>query len=118
MSKMKIVIFYIITLGIGYFVLKAKAKKQATVINDKLITTDKVPFAIDKLFDALGGKDNVVKCSSTINSIKIFIKNVTLIKQDDLKKMGSKGLILSEDSITCLFGDFSQSLDKLICQNL
>lgn len=114
MSAIKIYLFYIITFGIGYFILKSKAKKKANVTNEQLTTTNKIPFKLEDFFDALGGKDNIVKSSATINSIKIVVNNIELIKQDDLKKMGSKGQILSEDAITCLFGDFSQSLNSLI----
>lgn len=117
MNKIKIYLFYIVTFGIGYFILKSKAKKQAVIINDELITTNKIPFKLADFFMALGGKNNIVKSSATINSIKITVKDISLINQDDLGKMGSKGQILSEDAITCLFGDFSQSLHKLIDLN-
>lgn len=117
MSKLKIYLFYIFTFGIGYFILKSKAKKQANSTNDKLITTNKIPFELEDFFSALGGKNNIIKSSATISSIKIIVNNIELIKQDDLEKMGSKGQILSEDAITCLFGDFSQSLNELINLN-
>ena len=109
--------YYIITLGIGYLIAKNKAKKIANTTNDKLTVTEKVPFEVTKIMDAIGGKQNYVSNTATINSIKIKVKDVSIVNKQAIKDMGAKGTMLSEDTVTCLFGDYSQKLSELINQS-
>lgn len=104
--------FYIFTFGIGYFVVKNKAKKHANTVNEELTVTKKVMIDINKFVETLGGKENISNTTSSINSIKVFVNDIEKVNQDEIKKLGAKGTILSEGCITCLFGDFSQELSK------
>lgn len=110
----KTTIYYICTFGIGYLIAKNKAKKTANVVNDKLIVTEKVPFDINKLIQAIGGETNYVSNNATINSIKIKVKDLNLVDKDTIKKLGAKGTMIGDMEITCLFGDFSKKLSEMI----
>lgn len=118
MNKFVLWMFYIFTFGFGYLYLKNKAKKHAIVVNDELIVTKKVMIDIEKFIVLLGGKENIINTSSSINSIKVFLNDVEKVNQDEIKKLGAKGTILSEGCITCLFGDFSQELSKEMNEKL
>lgn len=118
MNKFLLWMFYIFTFGFGYLYLKNKAKKHANVINDELTVTKKVMIDIDKFIELLGGQKNIINTTSSINSIKVFVSDIEKINQDEIKKLGAKGTILSEGCITCLFGDFSQELSKQMNEKL
>lgn len=110
----KITWYYIFTLGIGYLIARKKAKKMATEVNTKLTVTDQVPFEVSQILEAIGGKENYVENSATINAIKIKVKDTSKINKDLIKKMGAKGTMVGENNITCLFGDYSQKLSEKI----
>lgn len=118
MGKFKLTLFYIVTFGIGYFVLKNKAKKQATVTNEELIVTEKIPFDISTLIKAVGGLENIKDCSAKINSITFLLVDSENIDVKTIKQLGAKGTIIKEDGITCLFGDYSQALESEIKKNI
>lgn len=110
----KTTLYYIFTFGIGYLIAKKKAKKVASTINTELTVTNKVPFNIDVLIDAIGGKQNYVSNTATINSIKIKVKDISKVNKDKIKSLGAKGVMSGEDQVTCLFGDFSKKLSDLL----
>lgn len=114
MNKFKIALFYICTLGIGYFVLKNKAKKQAQTVNTELTVTNEIPIDINKFIELLGSIENIKETNASINNIKVYVNDVEKIQIDQIKKMGAKGVMLSEGCVTVLFGDFSQKLSKEI----
>ena len=116
MNKTKI--YYILTLGIGYLIAKNKAKKIANSVNSNLTVSEKVPFEVSEILNAIGGIGNYVSHSATINSIKFEVKDTSLIDRNKIKQMGAKGTMLNEDSVSCLFGDYSKKLADLITQHL
>lgn len=118
MRKRSLYALYIFTFGIAYFVIKKKAKDRANLVNDELIVSDEVPFEMEKFYNCLGGKENITSCDANINSIKIFVKDIEKINQTEIKKLGAKGSMLSENCVTCLFGDYSKKLDELLKKDL
>lgn len=110
----KITWYYICTFGIGYLVAKKKAKKIATTVNSELTVTNEVPFKVKEIIDAVGGVDNYLFNTTTINSIKIGVKDIELVDKEKIKKMGAVGVNLNQDSIRCLFGDFSKKLGQML----
>lgn len=110
----KTTFYYIATFGIGYLVAKKKAKKIAETVNTELTITKEVPFEVNNIIDAIGGINNYVSNTATLNSIKIEVKDIELINKDKIKKMGAKGTILGDNNVTCLFGDYSKTLSSLI----
>lgn len=108
--------YYICTFGIGYLIAKKKAKKIANQTNTELTVSDKVPFDVLTILEAIGGQDNYVSNTATISSIKIEVKDIKLIDKEKIKKMGAKGTIQGQNNVTCLFGDYSKKLSELINQ--
>lgn len=110
--------YYILTLGIGYFIARKKAIEKSKTVNTKLTTTEKIPFEVENIINAIGGKTNYVSNNATINSIKIVLKDVSLVDKDAIKKMGAKGIMMGQNDITCLFGDYSKKLSEQINENI
>ncbi len=110
--------YYICTFGIGYLIAKKKAKKKATEVNKELTVSEKVPFEVQKFIDAIGGKENYIENTATINSIKIKVKDVNKVNKEEIKKIGAKGIMVGQDNITCLFGDYSKKLSELINKHI
>ena len=106
--------YYVLTLGIGYLVAKRKAKKIATNINKELTITEKVPFEVTEIIEAIGGIDNYISNTASLNSIKFKVKDIELIDKERIKKMGAKGVMTGDENVTCLFGDYSKKLASLI----
>lgn len=118
MSKWKLYFLYVITFGIAYFVINKKAKEQANKVNSELTISDNVPFKLNELYDCVGGKENINKTEANINSLKIYLKDISKTQQDAIKKLGAKGSMISEECVTCLFGDYSKTLHDLITKDL
>lgn len=118
MKKTKLIFLYVFTFGIAYFVIKAKAKKHATIVNNELTLSYDIPFEINDFYNSVGGKENITSAEANINSIKVFVKDIEKVSQDNIKKLGAKGSMLSENCITCLFGDYSKKLDEVLKMEL
>lgn len=110
----KITWYYICTFGIGYLIAKKKAKKIAETINTELTVSNDVPFEVKEIIEAIGGIDNYICNTTTINSIKIEVKDIELINKEKIKDIGAVGVSLSQESIRCLFGDFSKKLGQML----
>lgn len=110
----KTTFYYVITLGIGYLIAKKKAKKIVETVNTELTVTKEIPFDVSNIIEAIGGIDNYVSNTATLNSIKIEVNDIELINKDKIKKMGAKGTILGDNNVTCLFGDYSKALSTMI----
>ncbi|WP_033160209.1 hypothetical protein [Mycoplasmoides alvi] len=119
LQKFILILGYIFTFGILFFILKKMAKKQAQVVNDSLIVSNNIPFNIDDFILSLGGLKNIAFCSSTISSIKIKLFDKSLFDEIKFKKFKPKGYMWdAENTLTILFGDFSSALEKFIKNKL
>lgn len=115
MKKLKIILIYIFTFGIVYFVLKNKAKKRAKSFNKELTLSTKLPFKLNDFLNELGGIDNINFVSSTINTIKIQLNDKTKFNDNALKVAKAKGLMWGvNNTVTIILGDFSIELEKQI----
>lgn len=115
MKKLKIILSYIFTFGIVYFVLKNKAKKRAKNFNNELTISTKLPFRLDNFLNEIGGINNIKSLSSTINTIKIQLNDKSKFNENALKVVKAKGVMWgSNDTLTIILGDFSIELEKQI----
>lgn len=81
-------------------------------------TSTKIPFNIVVFIHALGGKDNIIDVSSTISSVKITLKNIDLVNKEEIKEISQRGILVSENKITILFGDFSETLKNVLQEEI
>ncbi len=117
MKKWKLILFYICTFGIGYFVLKNKAKNISKVENQELEISDDIPFDIDEFISNIGGIENIQETKATISSLNVIykskIKNLE-INYDYIDSLELKGIMKYENKISFVFGDFSKKLSEEI----
>lgn len=119
MQKFYLILGYIFTFGILYFVLHKKAKKYALNSNSEFILSNKIPFKIEKFVNVLGGIENIVNVTNTISTISITIKNRKNVQEFEIKQFKPKSYMWNANGIiTIVFGDFSTILAKNINQML
>ncbi len=112
----KKIFFYVLTLGIGYYIIKNKSKTDQP-INDALTVSNDFPFKLEDIYKCLGGKTNIVNVSSTINMLKVELKEIKSVDKDGLKKLGVKGMMQSEQTLSLVLGDYSKALERAITNN-
>ena len=98
-----ILIGVVIVVG-GFFVYIRTAKTKPT----KVIKSN---VNLESLFNAIGGKENMVSCAA--NGSKVTF---TLISQDALKGLGASGIVASKNKVTVIFGKSSEAIVKEIEQ--
>lgn len=99
----------------GY--INRKARKKIDKLNNKNDSfkqhTIDLPN-INKLVEALGGKENIQTITNTISSITFKIYHSENVNLQKLKKISKKGIISSHNSITLLIGDCAEKIKQLI----
>jgi PTS system D-glucosamine-specific IIC component len=107
----------ILTFGIAYFFIKRKARKLASIQSNELKYNDKIKFNINNFVNKLGGKQNIVSSTSTINSLKLVLKDASNVKKENLDKFGIHGFMKNNNTLTLIFGDnaiaIKEALDKI-----
>lgn len=111
---MKPIFLHIFSFGITYLIAKKRAKKKLATYNTQLTISNKIPFELTSFYKAIGNKQNLIESKATINSIKLVVKDINLVDQALLKQLGAKGVLVANDQITCLMGDYAKTLDELI----
>ncbi len=117
-QKFWYIFFCIITFSILYWVVQAKIKKanqqpfstSAEPTSDttkQLKRTEKVPFSIEELIEALGTKENILTVDASLSSLKVGVKEKEKVDQEKIKKLGAKGIMISGLKVSMVFGDIS-----------
>ncbi len=73
---------------------------------------------LEKLFHALGGKDNMVSSEASGSKVVFILKDTKLMIQEELKALGASGIVVSKDKATIIFGKSSELLVEEIKQSL
>ena len=98
------VVAVIVIVVIAYFISKGLKKKKES----------QCPIDLDALIQALGGKDNIVKCESKPSTLRATLKVQTGVVLNDIKALGASGVVQGADTVTMIFGKAS----KVICDAL
>ncbi|EDU06560.1 hypothetical protein [Ureaplasma urealyticum] len=117
-QKSLIIFLSIITLGIFAIYFFSKAKKTSQIKNTHLRTSSKIPFSLTAFYDCVGSKDNLANVDATINTLKIELKEASLLNNEELKHLGAKGIMRNQTKISIIFGDFCLELKELIKKDL
>ncbi|AJQ45282.1 hypothetical protein JM47_01470 [Ureaplasma diversum] len=118
MKNWKIILLYIVTFSIAYWVMRKKAKQQAQIKNDNLIVSKKLPFSVDNFYAAVGSIFNIKETTSTLNTLKITLNDPSLFNQDQVIGLGAKGVMKNNSTFSIVFGDFATTLKDVINQDL
>lgn len=81
-------------------------------------TSNEIPFNIAVLIHALGGKNNILDISATISSVKITLSNIEAVNKEEIKEVSQRGILISGDKITILFGNYSEKLKEILLEEI
>lgn len=138
-TKFWYIFLCIVTFSIFYFIVQSKIKKQRQKVNTtkipsqtKTSTSTKqskqdsdvklqnfkqstlIDFNVNDLIEYLGSKKNIESLDASLSSLKVIVKDKTIIKQDEIKKLGAKGIMVSGQKISIIFGDNSNTIKQEI----
>ena len=71
-------------------------------------------FEINKLVQALGGKDNILDYEVNVSRLKVTLKDITLADKDAITRLGAKGIVEIENQLKIIFGPNYKKLKKNI----
>ncbi len=111
--KVKILYYTLLILTFGLFAKTIRKRIEENTEN-VLKTSNEIPFNMQIFINALGGKDNIVATEATISSVKITFKNINLVNKEKVKELSQRGILVSEEKITILFGNYSEALKQAI----
>ena len=73
-------------------------------------------FEINKLVQALGGKDNILDYEVNVSRLIVTLKDITLADKDAISKLGAKGIVEIENQLKIIFGPNAKTLKKYISE--
>ena len=68
----------------------------------------------NKLVEALGGKENIVKTEINLSRFKVTLKDVTKANKESIQKLGAKGIVEIDNQLKIILGPESKQLKKYI----
>ncbi len=110
-NKTKFFYYFLLVITFG-FIKKTIIDRIEDNTENIIKTSTNIPFNIVVLIHALGGKQNIVEISSTISSLKVTLINIDLVDKDKIKDISQRGILISENKITILFGNYSEQLKQ------
>ena len=73
-------------------------------------------FEINKLVQALGGKDNILDYEVNMSRLKVTLKDISLADKDAIQRLGAKGIVEIENQLKIIFGSNAKTLKKYISE--
>lgn len=87
--------------------LKTPGREDEDLAED--VTIDASEMSI-QLVAAFGGKQNIENLDACITRLRISVKDIKLVKQNELKKLGAAGVFVSGNGVQAIFGTKSDNL--------
>lgn len=69
---------------------------------------------VNRLIEALGGKDNIISYEFNKSRFVVNLNNVELVNKEAIQKMGAKGIVEIDNQLKIIIGDNSKQLEKYI----
>ena len=69
---------------------------------------------LNKLVEALGGKDNIIETEVALSRFKVTLKDVTKADKEAIQKLGAKGIVEIDNQLKIILGPESKQLKKYI----
>ena len=104
---------FIILYTIVEVILKKRREKKASVA---AISVDNAK--VDKFIEAIGGPSNIVSASHEVSRVKVSLKDVDLIDQDQLKALELDGAFLSGNHLQVTFGKQAEGVAQKINEQI
>lgn len=69
---------------------------------------------INKLIDALGGKDNIINYEFNKSRFVVDLKDINLVNKNAIQKMGAKGIVEIENQLKIILDNDTKQIKKYI----
>jgi len=76
------------------------------------------PVDLTKLFDALGGKDNVQSVEAVGSKVRTHLADVSAVDAGAIKALGASGIVVTGDKATMIFGKASTIIADFMAREL
>ena len=68
----------------------------------------------NKLVEALGGKENIIKTEINLSRFKVTLKDVTKANKESIQKLGAKGIVEIDNQLKIILGEDAKQITKYI----
>ena len=72
------------------------------------------PLDLNKLVEALGGKENIINTEVALSRCKVTLKDVSKANKEGIQKLGAKGIVEIDNQLKIILGPDSKQLKKYI----
>lgn len=103
-----IIVALFVAIAVFFFMIK-NAKTKPTKVTKSNVN-------LERLFLALGGKENILSSEANGSKVVFTLTNPKAIIQEELKALGASGIVASKDKVTVIFGKSSEALVNEIKQ--
>lgn len=111
-DKFIYILISILTFGVYPILLK---RKKPTKQSNTLSVEEKVTVNLNKLENALGGKENIAGAEYTQTKVKIFFNDRSKVNVEEVKSIkGISGVVASSKNISIIVGKQAKSLAEKI----
>lgn len=69
---------------------------------------------LNKLVEALGGKDNILATEISLSRFKVTLKDINKVNKETIQKLGAKGIVEIDNTLKIILGSNSKQLKKYI----
>ncbi|MCK5820024.1 MAG: PTS glucose transporter subunit IIBC [Psychromonas sp.] len=90
-----------------YYDLKTPGRENEAFVESLVLSGQGMSAALIKAF---GGKGNIENLDACITRLRISVRNSVLVDKEALKKLGSKGVVISGNGVQAIFGTKSDNL--------
>lgn len=73
-------------------------------------------FEINKLIQALGGKDNILDYEVNVSRLKVTLKDISLADKEAITRLGAKGIVEIDNQLKIILGSDAKTLKKYISE--
>ncbi|AAB96213.1 PTS transporter subunit IIBC [Mycoplasmoides pneumoniae] len=112
--KVLLWIGYVLSFGLLYLYLVKRAKRAALQLNNKLVESHTIPFAVRDFIAACGGRTNFVSLRTSPTQLIVSFAKPELVQIAALQKLGIKGINKSQNQYRFVLGNFVNQLKQQI----
>ena len=67
---------------------------------------------INKLIQYLGGKENILDAQINLSSLRVTLKDTSIVNKEGIQKLGAKGIVEIDNQLKIILGPNSKQLKK------
>ena len=109
------IIFILGCLIVKFYLDKVKENKSSSETKVEETNKKKSTNSLyDQIIELLGGIENIEESTVRGSRISLVLKNISLVKDEELKTLGVNGVIIMSSKVTLVVGDEASKLNDYI----